>query len=344
VSISSASPLVCICIPTYNAEKTIRETLDSILNQKYQHLDIHIVDNASTDATLKVVAEFDDERIKIHRGDINVGAEGNFNRCIQLASGKYTAIYHADDIYEPDMVEKQVDFLERHSKAGAIFTEASLIDESGKRVGQIRLPQDTAREDGLYDFATMFKAVLRYSNFFICPSFMVRTSVYQQEIVSWRGDLFGSSSDLDVWLRILQQHSIGHLPQALMRYRVGNAQWSARTRQETARADFFRVTDHYLAQEGVRALLDKSDFQNYARLERRDRVMRAINLFLTGQVGEVGGLLKDIHSWGAIKSALCSKRGLGVFIAGSYLKLLLLLRLNRLGQESLGFMKRVMRK
>ncbi len=232
-------PLVCICIPTYNAAATIRETLKSILDQSYPNLVIHVSDNASTDDTLKVVESVSDGRVHLHRQDKNIGAEGNFNRCIQLAEGKYTAIYHADDLYEPDMVSSQVAFLEAHPEAGAVFTEASTIDETGNKIGEIRLPNGIASSDGLYDFATMLKAVLRHSNFFICPSVMVRTQVYQQEIKCWRGELFRSSADLDLWLRILQQHPVGYLPKRLMRYRISSDQWSAKVRLGTERADFF---------------------------------------------------------------------------------------------------------
>ena len=110
-------PLVCICIPTYNAEKTIAATLRSVLGQTYQHLNIQIVDNHSSDATVTIVESFSDERITLHHNSVNLGGEGNFNRCIALARGKYTAIYHADDIYESEMVAAQVAFLEKHLKS-----------------------------------------------------------------------------------------------------------------------------------------------------------------------------------------------------------------------------------
>ena len=122
---SNDLPLVCICIPTYNAAASIRETLESILAQTYLNLTIHVSDNASTDETLKIVESISDRRIALHRHDVNIGGEGNFNRCIQFAEGKYTAIFHADDIYEPNMVTRQVAFLEADEEAGAVFTEAS---------------------------------------------------------------------------------------------------------------------------------------------------------------------------------------------------------------------------
>ncbi|MDP3192344.1 glycosyltransferase [Rhodoferax sp.] len=337
-------PLVCICIPTYNAAVTVHETLQSILHQTYLNLVVHISDNASTDETLQIIEEIKDSRITVHRNLENVGGEANFNRCIQLAEGKYTAIFHADDVYEPDMVERQVAVLEAHSEAGAVFTDASLIDERGNRIGEIRLPKGITSQNGLYDFSTMFKAVLRHSNFFICPSVMVRTKVYKQEIKCWRGELFKSSADLDLWLRILRQHPIGYLPERLMRYRISDHQWSARVRLGTERADFFLVIDHYLAQEQVRALLDATDLNNYRWLDRRDRVMRATNLFITGFPKQANELAHDIFSRDALTAVYKSKRGAMVFILGVFVKLLVVMNLNSLGRASLAYMKHVARK
>jgi glycosyltransferase involved in cell wall biosynthesis len=341
---SNELPLVCICIPTYNAAATIKETLESILAQTYNNIVIHVSDNASSDETLMIVESIANRRVKIHRHAENVGGEENFNRCIRLAEGKYTAIFHADDIYEQDMVAKQVAFLEAHPEAAAVFTEASTIDEMGKRIGQIHLPKGIEPKDGLYDFKTMFKAVLRYSNFFICPSAMVRTQVYQQEVKSWLGERFKTSSDLDVWLRILLNHPIGYLKEKLMRYRISSHQWSAKVRRGTERGDFFLVTDYYLAQEYVQSFLTATDISNYKNLDRRDRVKRAVNLYITGFPIQANKLIPDVFSLAAIKSALKSKQGVFVLFVGSYLKLLVLLRLNKIGKSSLLYMKNVIRK
>lgn len=337
-------PLVCICVPTYNAAGTVRETLESILSQRYSNLVVHISDNASTDDTLQVIEAMADSRVTIHRHAENVGGEANFNRCIQLAEGKYTAIFHADDVYEPDMLAKQVAFLEANPGAGAVFTAASTIDEMGRRIGEIGLPKDVVSQDGLYDFSTMLKAVLRHSNFFICSCVMARTKVYQEEIKCWRGELFKSSADLDVWLRILQRHSVGYLQEALLRYRISSGQFSALVRQRIERADFFLVTDYYLAQEQVRALLSDKDLRNIGRLERRDRVMRAVNLLNTNRSAEIKAILHDIGSWDALTAAVKTKRGFSVLILGMYVKLLTVLRVEYIGKAPLSYLKRVTRR
>jgi hypothetical protein len=171
---------------------------------------------------------------------------------------------------------------------------------------------------------------------------MVRTQVYLHEIKIVRGDLFGSGVDLDVWLRILQKHPIGHIPYKLIYYRISNNQGSAQVRADTGRADFFLVIDHYLAQEPAQSIINADDLRNYKWLERRNRVARALNFFLMGSPQEAGKLLIDIYSYDALKAAFQSKRGLFALIVGGYIKLLVIMGLNRIGMSSLSYIKQVM--
>lgn len=335
-----ALPLVSICIPTYNAAATIRETLNSIVNQTYKNLHIQIVDNASSDNTLKIVSEFDDHRLTIHRHDTNVGGEGNFNRCIQLATGKYTAIYHADDIYEPEMAQRQVDFLERNTEAGAVFTEANLIDDVGKIIGMLKLPKEFSSSELLYKFEQLFKVILHRRNFFVCPSAMVRTEIYQYEVKFWRGDLFKSSADLDVWLRISKMYPIGFLLEPLMSYRISRFQFSSGVRNQTERGDFYLVTDYYLMQENVQAILRDVDRMHYRWLERTDKVRRAINLFLLNRIDEAHKLCDDAISLDALRAAIDTRVGLLTLLAGVYIRACVALRLQVAGLKLLILIKK----
>lgn len=338
------SPLVCICIPTYNAESTIRETIESLLSQTYSNLVIRISDNASTDGTVEIIKSIDDSRVFLHKNENNIGAEENFNRCIEIASGKYTAIFHADDIYEPNIVETQVRFLEQHIQAGAVFSEASIINENGNRIGAIEYPDKLGSLEKIYNFETIFKAILKNSNFLICPSAMVRTEVYQYEIKKWNSELFNSSADLDVWLRILNNHSIGLIPLKLMRYRISSNHGSAKVRMSTKPADFFLVIDNYIEKKEILKLIGNEDLENYTRLERRDRVMRAVNCLIKDQVENAKLLLQDIPSFSAFNAALKNKKGMFVFIGGIYIKIILHLGLKNFGKKTLSLFKKIMRK
>ena len=339
------APLDCICIPTYNAGATLAETLASVVAQSHQRLDILIVDNASTDDTVAVARNFDDPRIRIHENAENIGAEGNFNRCIALAGGDYTAIFHADDVYLPEMVAEQVAFLERHPAAGGVLTEAVVIDEQGAETGAISLPVElrTAGGAGL-GFPELFRAVLRHSNFMICPSAMVRTAVYKNDIRRWRGELFGSSADLDIWFRIALRSQIGVLPMKLMKYRVGDAQFSSSVRRQTAQADFFRVMDYYLARDEGRAAVTAADLENYRKLLRRDTAMRAANLFLNGEFQQSASLLNELRSSDVLRGAMDDKRSLMVFLLLFYLKVMNRPGLRGCGRRPLRYLKQALGK
>ena len=172
-------PLVSVCIPTYNAEKTVGSTLQSILNQTYQNSEIIIVDNASTDNTLALLQNFNDPRIKSYKNSKNIGAEKNWSRCIELASGEYIAIFHADDLYKSDMVEKQVHVFQDNPSIGAVFTMANRINDRGEVMGEHKLPVKLKGRKTYY-FLEIFCSLLKNGNFLMCPSAVVRSKIYKE--------------------------------------------------------------------------------------------------------------------------------------------------------------------
>jgi glycosyltransferase involved in cell wall biosynthesis len=334
-------PLVCICIPTYNSASTIEKTLSSLLNQTYPNISFIVVDNCSTDQTIELVESFRDPRVRVIKNSHNLGAEGNFNRCIELAHGKYSAIYHADDIYEETMVAQQVGFLESNPKASGVFTEATIIDEFGRFTGSIAIPVELRQKGPLYYFFDIFKAILKNSNFLICPSLMTRTDIFQKEIKSWRGELFSSSADLDVWFRLLELGPIGLLPKKLMRYRISNQQFSSQVRTITARADFFKVIDFYLKNNSYVNSLSSDDIRNYSRLERRDLVMRSMNALLEGDNILSRDLCPSLWRYDIFESAVTQKRGLVVFLAIISIKTVHFFGMEGLVSPLLSYIKKV---
>jgi len=281
-------PLVCVCVPCYNAEKTIVETLKSIQKQTYKNIEIHVFDNASTDQTLKRAQEVDDKRIFLHRAKETGTAESNFTRCLNLGRGDYTAIYHADDLYVPTIVEKEVDFLEKNKQAGGVLTLATQINGQGKPLGTYLAPKSLGMKIGesrVFDCVTLFKAVLRHDNFLFCPSAMIRTKVCVDEIKYWRGDLFKSSADLDVWLRLAELGGLGLINEPLLFYRISDEQWTANYRKKRrGRADIFLVSDYWLNKEIIRSNLSRIDRESYRKLQKYDALGRILNAIRAGDV------------------------------------------------------------
>lgn len=337
-------PLLCICIPTYNAEKTIEESLASVLRQTYENTIVHIVDNASTDRTLKIVGKFADPRIRIHSHNVNIGAEGNFNRCIQIAEGKYTAIYHADDIYENEISAKQIAYLEANPKVGAVFTAARTIDAQGRSLGVIGgLYSDNGNEKNL-TFQNLFKSILKRGNFLVCPSAMVRTEIYKYDIQNWRGELFRSSADLDVWLRIAKKYDIGFLNELLMRYRVDSNQFSNNVRSRTRKADFFLVIEYYLNFNLKGLGLTDIDLQNYRLLQINDKFWRAINYYIIGNNYKSLILLKNIFKIKNIFPLLTSKRDFLTLVSSCFLYFLIKFKFNYFGIMLINLVRRKLNK
>lgn len=245
-------PLVNICIPTCNVEKTIKKTLLSILNQTYKNFMVHIIDNNSDDKTISIIKSFKNKKIKLFEYKKRVVAEENFNRCINLAKGKYTAIYHSDDIYDSQIVYKQVCFLEKNKNTGAVFSEGNLIDQNNNFISTAEVPLSVKNDNFNYSYEQIFEELSVNYNFLLCPTAMVRTSIYKNEIKRFRHHFFGNSSDLDVWLRIAKKYPIGIIKQKLINYRISPTQQTALTRNDSALPDFFKVMDHYIQDKEIR--------------------------------------------------------------------------------------------
>ena len=107
--------LVSIITPTFNAEKYIRETLHSVVNQSYQNWEMILIDDASTDQTVKVINDFaeKDVRFKLLKLSKNCGNGFARNAALEKATGKYIAFLDADDLWFPLKLEKQIQFLKQ---------------------------------------------------------------------------------------------------------------------------------------------------------------------------------------------------------------------------------------
>ena len=116
--------LVSIITPTYNCGKFIGETIKSVQQQTYTNWEMIIVDDCSADDTKKVVEKYQqqDERIKYHCLTENGGAAVARTKAMELATGQYMAFLDSDDLWMPDKLEKQLDFMQKNNYA---FTSTS---------------------------------------------------------------------------------------------------------------------------------------------------------------------------------------------------------------------------
>ena len=118
---------ISIIIPAYNAESTIKSTIESVQKQTYRDYELIVIDDGSTDRTAKIVCEIADERLKFFSYQ-NAGVSVARNRGIQQATGEYIAFLDADDLWTRDKLEKQVAILETNPEVGVVYSQTSYID------------------------------------------------------------------------------------------------------------------------------------------------------------------------------------------------------------------------
>lgn len=201
------TPLVSIITPTYNSEKFIAETILSVQNQHYQNWEMILVDDYSTDKTEQIITSFiqKDNRIKLEKLPINSGAGVARNTGLSIANGRYIAFLDSDDLWKPEKLQKQIDFLQAH-KLPFTFSFYDCIDETGKLLGKrITAPK-----------------TLTYKQLFYCNFVGNLTGIYD-------ADYFGKITisnlrkrqDWMVWLTVLKKIRIAKpVPESLAFYRI----------------------------------------------------------------------------------------------------------------------------
>ncbi|MCX7590994.1 MAG: glycosyltransferase, partial [Kiritimatiellae bacterium] len=126
----------------HNAARYLREALGSLLAQTFQDFECVVVDDASTDETPKILAEFAryDQRIRTVRCERKQGVAASLNRAIETARGVFFARMDADDISMVERFEKQVAFLEDHPECVIVGGQVDFIDEDGDFLCEFKVP------------------------------------------------------------------------------------------------------------------------------------------------------------------------------------------------------------
>lgn len=129
-------PKVSIAVPTYNCERYIGQSLESLLGQSYGDFELVISDNASTDATEQVCRQYaaKDSRIRYVRRTENIGGPGNFRYVFSLCQGEYHKWSTADDYWDTTFLEKSVKVLDAEPDVVLCYPKTQLIDASGHKI------------------------------------------------------------------------------------------------------------------------------------------------------------------------------------------------------------------
>lgn len=199
--------LVSIIMPSYNSEKFIAESIQSVKNQTYLNWELIIVDDGSTDQTLYLVNNFckEDSRIKFTSLQKNFGAGVARNRALQEATGKYIAFLDSDDVWKPEKIQKQISFLQE-KKLSFTFSFYDCISEDGIHLNK----------------RILAPLKLTYSQLFFSNYVGNLTAIYDAEKLGKIAiNKIRKRQDWIVWLTILKKTKIAQpVPESLAYYRI----------------------------------------------------------------------------------------------------------------------------
>lgn len=114
---------VSVVITSYNYDKYIKDAIESILNQSYSDFELVIIDDCSTDNSVEIIKQFEDERIKFIQNEENLGLKSSMQKAISYCSGEWIAFLESDDLWLPDTLEKRLACAEKYPQVGIIFND-----------------------------------------------------------------------------------------------------------------------------------------------------------------------------------------------------------------------------
>jgi glycosyltransferase involved in cell wall biosynthesis len=192
--------MISILLPTYNGEKFILQSIDSILNQSFKHFELLIGFNGTTDNSKSLVNNYNDARIKIFDYGLEKGKAKTLNKLLSESKYKWIALQDDDDIWLDKKIEQQLNFINKFDVIGTLI---KYIDENSKIIGCPNLSTDSF---------TITQLSLSGNNQIANSSAIIKKSCVF-EIGGWSEDLdklaengIQPCEDFDLWLRMIKNN------------------------------------------------------------------------------------------------------------------------------------------
>jgi len=222
----SPTPLVSVCLPSYNGQDFIKSAIVSVLNQSYGLFELVIVDDHSSDRTLDVIGRFADPRIRVIANPSRLGQMGNWNRALGEARGRYVKLLPQDDELRPNCLQRQVECLEKPENGDIALAccAREIIDARGRVI----LKRSFGKRHGRLAGRLAVRACVRAGTNLIGEPAAV---LFRSQAASRAGSFDDRDFyviDLDYWCRMLQDGNLFVLPEALCAFRVGRQSASFR--------------------------------------------------------------------------------------------------------------------
>ncbi len=228
-------PIVSIVMSVYNSQRYLCSAVESILAQTFSNFEFIVINDGSTDRSLKILRDFQkqDHRIRVISRD-RTGLTPALNEGIRLAKGHFIARMDADDVAYPQRFEQQVHFLNKYPACVAVGCALLLIDPDGEAI---------AERHPLVPHDSIVLSLLSGNTAIPHPSAMIRREALVS-VGAYRED-FEYAQDLDLWLRLCETGELANLGKILMQYRLHEQSITAKHLTRQAECAERAVRDAY---------------------------------------------------------------------------------------------------
>lgn len=202
------SPRISVAMSVYNGEKYVAEAVQSVLNQTYKDFELIIVDDGSTDKSVRIIESFEDTRIRLIRQE-NRGLSAALNVCIKQAKGEYIARMDADDICQPDRFQLQLNYMEEHLDCVLLSSSIEYIDKDGSSLCTKKIATDDH----------IIKQNLPLTCQIIHPAAFFR-KVDFQKTAGYREEVIQHVEDILLWNEFAKLGKFSNIETPLLKYRL----------------------------------------------------------------------------------------------------------------------------
>lgn len=270
-----SDPLVSVLMVNYNHEKTIKRTIESVLNQTYKNIQFIIVDDGSKDGSIEVIKSFKDPRIELFELHDNnhICLATNFG--FKKVKGDYLARIDSDDIWYPEKLKKQLQFINNNKDCNICFTWSDWIDEDGNLIN------DSMSD--LMDLTDVTYSTQQewLNTFYYIGNCLLHSSVLMKRcIMEETGDFtigYRQLHDFDYWIRIAKKHNLYVIPErliAMCRFRESNVNASSITEKNDIRTfnEFMDIRENFFNNIDDKVLIDSfsHDFINKNSVSKKE--------------------------------------------------------------------------
>lgn len=275
LSFNMNEPLISVLLCTYNDEKYIKDAIESILNQTFKKFEFIIVNDGSTDRTLDIIKQYNDERIVLIDKK-NTGLTDSLNLGVSIAKTNWIARMDGDDISINNRFENQIKYLK--DDVAVIGTQCEFINEFGKTIGNSKL---SINQEDILKNGTNFKTMFMHPSVIVNKKMLLLAGGYDYYIYA--------AEDLDLWLKLSHFGRLLNLKEVLIKYRLHPNKISNQKRKEQLLNASIAI---YKFKNKIFSNISVNDYQSIKQKIEFNNLFKLIVFFSQKSIGKTGLVLK----------------------------------------------------